>query len=388
MVSPHLFIDELTERNFGPYIGVPCSFLKPFINHVIDREDLEYIASTNEGEALAIASGAYLAGRRPVVMFQNSGLGNMVSPLVSFNYVFRVPILLIATWRGEPGLADEPQHELMGEILPDLFAMLRVESECFPMNNAEIVPKLTHAVKEMEETGLPFAFILRKDTVDPYELCSVPPTIERQPARVISVRDKIDGEPPLRRKAIAVIVDTLGEECLIVATTGKTARELFEYKDRPNHFYMVGSMGCAPSLALGLALYHTKCPIVVLDGDGAALMRLEAMASIGHARPPNLIHIILDNGVYESTGGQMTISGSVNFPHIAASCGYRTACSVASLALLSEEVDRACKERGPHLIHTRIRPGSRTGLGRPTVEPREVARRFRETVVAMARVPR
>lgn len=380
MVALPPFIEAMTAQQFGPYIGVPCSFLKPLINYVIDHDDLDYIAATNEGEALAIASGAYLAGHRPVVMFQNSGLGNMVNPLVSLTFIFRIPILLITTWRGQPELGDEPQHQLMGEIMADLLDLVRVENESFPTNNSEIVPKVNHAIARMEKTSLPFAFILSKGGVDSYELRTALPPMEPRLGEVIPGNNGVEGELPLRRDAIASIVDTLGEDCLIVATTGKTARELFEYKDRSSHFYMVGSMGCAPSLALGLALYHRTCPIAVLDGDGAALMRMEALASIGHARPENLIHVIFDNGAYESTGGQRTISASVSFPHTAAACGYATACSVQDLEGLDKEVARARTGNGPHLIHVRIRAGSRPDLSRPSVKPHEVAQRFREAV--------
>ena len=166
LVSSSKFIDLMTEKGFGPYIGVPCSFLKPLINYIIDREDVEYIAANNEGEAVAIASGAYLAGKRPVVMLQNSGLGNTINPLTSLNYVFKIPLLLIVTWRGEPGLKDEPQHELMGQITFDLLKVVRVKCDEFPTSDDEIEDKIADAINYMSQTSLPYAFIMRKDTVD------------------------------------------------------------------------------------------------------------------------------------------------------------------------------------------------------------------------------
>lgn len=366
----------MTARRFGPYIGVPCSFLRPFIDYVIDRDDLAYIAATNEGEALAIASGAQVAGRLPVVMLQNSGLGNLVNPLASLNYIFRIPVLLIITLRGEPGHKDEPQHELMGRKTPALLDLLAVEHEWFPERNEDIDARIEHAVSRMQATGRPYAFILRKDVVDEYTPRERAVPGMRPRGRVTETPPQ--GDIPSRRDAIALVADVAAQS-LIVATTGKTGRELFEYSDRPNHFYMVGSMGCASSFALGVARESGE-PVVVIDGDGAALMRLEALASIGHQGPTSFVHVILDNGSYESTGGQTTISSSIHFPEIAAACGYATACSAHGADALRGALERALSEDGPHLIHSRIGVSANAQLGRPAVTPPEVAERFRREI--------
>ena len=364
----------MTEKGFGPYIGVPCSFLKPFINYTIDREDIRYIAANNEGEAIAIASGAYLAGKCPVVMLQNSGLGNTINPLTSLNYVFKIPLLLIVTWRGEPGINDEPQHELMGQITADLLKVVRVNCDEFPTSDDEIEGKIAQAVHYMSQTSLPYAFIMHKETVEKYELQSH--------QEVAFVRGQIlDGEdfkhPTLeRREAIGIIADLVQETNLIISTTGKISRELFYHEDRPNQLYVVGSMGCASSVALGVALYQPKKKVIVLDGDGAALMRMEAMASIGHYRPSNLIHVILDNESHESTGGQATLSPTVQFSEIATACGYQSSVKVFRAAKLMEVVQRCLKEKGPHLIHVKVECGSDPSLGRPTVTPVQVKERF------------
>lgn len=375
-VSSRRFIDTMTERGFGPYIGVPCSFLRPFIDYVIDREDLEYIAATNEGEALAIAAGAQLAGRKPVVMLQNSGLGNLVNPLASLTYVFKLPVLIIVTHRGEPGLNDEPQHVLMGRITTQLLDDLAVGHTAFPASDDAIATQLTLAETRMTETGLPFAFVLRKNTVDEYTPRPRPAAGRRPTGRLLPTTTNT--VIPSRRDAIALIAES-NADALIIATTGKTGRELFDYRDRPSHFYVVGSMGCASSLALGVAR-ESSAPVIVLDGDGAALMRLEAIASIGHQAPANLIHVILDNESYESTGRQTTIASSVHFPEIGAACGYATSRSASGDAELRAALDAARAERGPHLIHTRVGISTDPELGRPAVAPPDVAIRFRDEI--------
>lgn len=367
-------MDSLTRHGFGPYVGVPCSYLRPFIDYVIDRDDLSYVAATNEGEALAIAAGAQLAGRRPVVMLQNSGLGNLVNPLVSLTYPFRIPALLIVTLRGDPEIKDEPQHELMGRITGDLLTTLEVEHDWFPASDRAIEGAIAHAVARQNATGLPYAFILRKNVVTEYT------------PRAVS-----GGAPtsshPTRREALTAIATAMRADSIVVATTGKTGREWFELGDRSRNLYLVGSMGCAPSVALGLAR-ETEHPVLVLDGDGAALMRLEAMASVGSLRPVRYVHVVLDNEAYDSTGAQKTISRGVDFPAIARACGYAGAESVSGTEALGAAIARAQKATGPQFIHCRIALSTAAELGRPTVPPREVADRLREALRPAPRGPR
>src|SRR5262245_11816358 len=187
MIQAANCIRHARERGFGLFTGVPCSYLKPLINYTIDAPDLAYIGAANEGDALAIASGAELAGRRAVVMFQNSGLGNAVNPLTSLNAIFRIPALLIVTWRGRPGGAqDEPQHKLMGKITPEMFEAMRLPWAFFPRDEDEIAPALEHAVNVMDSMGLPFGLLMEKDSVAPYTLQSRPeprpPASEATPA--------------------------------------------------------------------------------------------------------------------------------------------------------------------------------------------------------------
>ncbi len=377
MITARAFIDAAARLGFDFYTGVPCSFLTPLINGVLnDRESLHYVGATSEGEAVGIAAGAWLAGRRPVVMFQNSGLGNAVNPLTSLNAPFHIPALLVTTWRGQPGLADEPQHKVMGQITQDLIALLGLEQEPFPKTDAELGAALARASDSQALRALPFALVMEKGSVAPEALEPVTPRV-LTPGRRLDLKE--GGERPTRFAALQKFLGTADDTTAVIATTGKCGRELFTLADRPQHLYLVGSMGGASAVGLGVAL-NTRRRVVVLDGDGAALMKLGNFATIGAQQPGNLLHIVLDNGVHDSTGGQATVSATVDFTAIAQACGYRSAISCDSLGGFATAL--AESREGPALIHLRIRPGSLAKLGRPTVAPPDVARRFRAFVAA------
>jgi len=218
-------------------VGVPCSFLKPLINYIIDHDAGNYVAANNEGEAIAIASGACLAGRHPIVIFQNSGLGNTINPLTSLNHVFQIPLLLIITWRGQPGTSDEPQHHLMGEVTRSVLDAIHIDNDLFPEDDAELRTKVDAAINHMRRTGLPYAFIMRKGALAGYQLADPEDseTPGRFAGRELIVEPRGD-RLMLRSEAVKLIADSVGQEALLVATTGKTARELAEYRDRPNNF--------------------------------------------------------------------------------------------------------------------------------------------------------
>ena len=374
MISADTFLVPARAAGFDFFTGVPCSFLTPIINRVIGDARSDYVAAASEGEAVAIAAGAWLAGRGTVVMCQNSGLGNAVNPLTSLNYPFRIPTLLIVTWRGAPGLEDEPQHELMGAITPVLLDTIRVPHAAFPADEQAIDASLKAALAEMERTGLPYAFIMEKGSVRDDGL-SAEPLEPRDRGSYADMRT--GGLPPARMKALESILGVLPPEAAVIAATGKCGRELFTLVDRPQHLYQVGSMGCGGAMGLGVAL-NVKRPVVVLDGDGAVLMKMGTLATIGERAPANLIHVVLDNGVYDSTGGQATVAPNVDFTATALACGYAGAYSCDGPDGLEEAVTRALGAPGPHLVHMRIAPGSASGLGRPTVKPHEVAWRFKE----------
>ncbi|MEE8500946.1 MAG: phosphonopyruvate decarboxylase, partial [Kiloniellales bacterium] len=321
MIEAESFLAAARERGFDFYSGVPCSFLTSLINRAIGDPATHYVGAASEGEAVGIAAGAWLAGRATVVMCQNSGLGNAINPLTTLNWPFRIPTLLIVTLRGEPGLGDEPQHELMGRITTRLMDDIGVPSAGFPDHEGAIAPRLDAARATMAEADLPYALVLRKGVVAEVSLVEVSPATRRAG----QYRDLSEGAPrPTRIVALRRILDLVPDDAALIATTGKCGRELFTLADRPQHFYQVGSMGCAGAMGLGVAL-NARRPVVVLDGDGAALMKLGAFATIGAQGPENLVHLVLDNGIHDSTGGQATVSANVDFARVALACGYRRA---------------------------------------------------------------
>ncbi len=373
MIEAEEFIAAATARGFDFFTGVPCSFLTPLINGVISAPGLAYTGAASEGEAVAIAAGAWLAGRKTVVMCQNSGLGNAVNPLTSLNYPFRIPTLFIATWRGQPGLEDEPQHELMGRVMEKILDAIEIRHRPFPDRSAEVAPAFAEAEAAMAASELPFAFIMAKGSVAESGLHQTP--VEKPaPGAFRDLRG--GGAPPTRADTLRKFLEIAPAEAGVVATTGYCGRELFTLADRAQHLYQVGSMGCAAGMALGIAL-NTERPVAVLDGDGAALMKMGTMASIGAYHPRNLVHILLDNAAHESTGGQMTVSPAVDFAAVALACGYAAAYACDSPEGFGDAVKSAFAGKGPSLVHMKIRPGAMENLGRPTVAPRDVARRFK-----------
>jgi phosphonopyruvate decarboxylase len=370
MIKAQSFIEAARNMGFGLYTGVPCSYLKPFINYVIDSDELRYVGATNEGDAVAIAAGAQLGGQRAVVMFQNSGLGNAVSPLTSLTFTFQLPVLIIPTLRGEPGGApDEPQHELMGQITTELLELMRIAWEFFPTEEDQIQPALKRATTYMEETNRPYALVMRKGSVEPVKLKSEA-AVQVIDGPVVEQEQAVSS----RRDALQAVQAAAGEDDILIATTGYTGRELFALDDKPNQLYMVGSMGCASTLGLGLAIAQPERRVFVLDGDGAALMRMGGMATVGYERPANLVHVLLDNGLHESTGGQFTVGKSIDFCGVARSCGYQNISSVADPEKLQAVLGNV--NSGVSFIHVPTLPGVPEDLPRPDVTPVEVARRL------------
>ena len=383
MIQAGDFVQPALERGYSFWAGVPCSFLTPFINYVIGSPDLEYVGAASEGEAIGVAAGAHLAGRKTVVICQNSGLGNAVNPLTSLNYTFRIPTLFITTHRGAPGLHDEPQHELMGRITGDLLTTMQIPWEFFPDDAAAVGPALARADDCMAETGRPYAFIMRKGAVDKYALGEPPPRRIEPPGAPQGSFSRPASERMARIEAIRVVRDAVDGRAALIGTTGKIGRELYTLGHRPNQFYVVGAMGTASGIGLGLHLASGgRKPVVVLDGDGAALMKMGTLATIGHAQPPKFLHVIIDNEAHESTGGQATVSSAIDFATIAAGCGYRNIWRVDAPEALAAAVTDAMGRPGPNLIHVKVALGSAPDLGRPGLAPPEVKEQFMAWVAA------
>ncbi len=380
MIKAEDFVQIANKKGFGLYAGVPCSYLKPFINYVIDSPDIQYVGAANEGEAVAIAAGAELAGMRSVAMFQNSGLGNAVNPLTSLHQIFNIPILLIVTWRGEPeGAPDEPQHKLMGAITPQLLELMQIPWAYFPTETDQIESTLDHALEFMAEHQKPYALVMKKGSVESVSLNSrlalKPPSAILEPAPALTAIKYS------RQDILQVIQAASQPSDILLATTGYSGRELYALEDRNTQFYMVGSMGCISSIGLGIALVRPTQRVIVIDGDGAVLMRMSALAIIGYERPPNLLHILLDNQCHESTGGQSTVSHSIDFGAIAVACGYEKVVCVNT----PEEVQTVIESTTEQLtfLHVKTKPGIPDKLPRPKITPPEVAQRLRQFIQQM-----
>ena len=392
MINAEAFIEAARGFGFTRFTGVPCSYLTPFINYVINDERLSYISSANEGDAVAAAAGLTVGGRRAVAMMQNSGLGNAVNPLTSLANTFDIPVLLIVTHRGRPGRRDEPQHDLMGKITGDLFGLMEIPREPFPADARDIGPALERANRYLTERQRPYALLMEQGTVAPHPLEgeSIPSRAGIQCLRksIAEAPAQLNRGQALRESGAAAPVRLTREQALreiigltpvdasiLIGTTGYTGRELFSINDRDNQLYMVGSMGCASSFALGVSLARPDLEVTVADGDGAALMRMGNFATIGSYGRGNLAHVLLDNGVHESTGSQATVSANVDFADIAAACGYGMALDGTDLSVIRELYARKDVD-GARFAHLRITPGAPSALPRPDTSPRDILRRL------------
>lgn len=369
MIECDFFYNELSRRGVGFWTGVPDSLLKNFCAYVTDNtESGKHIIAVNEGAAVALASGYHLAtGKIPCVYMQNSGIGNAVNPLVSLAdaEVYSIPMLLIAGWRGEPGEHDEPQHITQGRITPALFSAMDIPFTTLSKDIAIAELQLDEAFRALEKINSPYALIIHKDTFAPYTLKN---------------KTAFDAQMS-REEAIEQIMLSSGDNEVFFSTTGMASRELYELREKhgmghERDFLTVGSMGHASSIALGYAL---QCPgrrVTCLDGDGAALMHLGALAAVAARKPANFRHIVLDNGAHDSVGGQPTIAAELSLAGCARALGYNRVFDAASRG----ELEKALAEtpEGPVFIRIRVRRGARADLGRPKESPVENKKAFME----------
>jgi phosphonopyruvate decarboxylase len=372
MVSADHFVEAAKSVGFSAWSGVPCSYLQGLINRVIDDPAIRYVAAANEGDAVALAAGIEIGGGRAVVMLQNSGLGNAVNPLTSLCYSHRIPVLLIVSQRGEPGGApDEPQHALMGEITTNLLELMQIAWERFPDRDDAVAACLGRALAHMQRQCLPYALVAGRNDLSAWP---APVTAGSAGLRPVAA-SAVPASQASRRAMLAAMQSALAPGDVVLATTGFTGRELYAIGDRVNQLYLVGAMGCAASVGLGLALQCPQVRIIVIDGDGAVLMRLGALATIGRERPANLVHVVLDNGVHESTGGQATGSARVDLAAIAEACGYDRTWHVARPEDLSALV--AAGKPGLTFVRAMTAVGTSQDLPRPNVGPAETTDRLR-----------
>ncbi|AEF86847.1 phosphonopyruvate decarboxylase [Treponema primitia ZAS-2] len=362
MIEAQLFYDILSEKGTGFFTGVPDSLLKSFCAYITDHAGYNsHIIAVNEGAALALASGYHIAsGKIPLVYMQNSGIGNAINPLLSLADadVYRIPMLLLIGWRGEPGVKDEPQHLKQGKVTLSLLEAMGIPYFILSQNEGEFRQQIDQCFASIKEKNTPHALVIRKDTFAPYTL----------------VKKEADEGELTREAAIEEVIRASDPEEIYFSTTGMASRELYEIRERLGQghgrdFLTVGSMGHASQIALGAALQKPNQPITVLDGDGALLMHMGALAAIGNRKPEHFRHIILNNGAHDSVGGQPTLGLKIDIPSIARACGYRESCTVKSAEELRAVLGQ--KRHGPVLIEIRVRKGARKDLGRPASSPQE-----------------
>jgi phosphonopyruvate decarboxylase len=363
MISPKAFIDCLERHGISFYTGVPDSLLKDVCGFISSSFDSKHhIIAANEGGAIGLAAGYHLAtGKIACVYMQNSGEGNAINPLTSLTdkEVYRIPVLLLIGWRGEPGIHDEPQHIKQGKITLPLLDTLGIKYSVLKKDR-EWAGQVSEAVLHMRKTGEVYALVIEKGTFTPG------PTLENDFRKFEMSREE----------ALEAVADTLKEKDVIVSTTGMISRELFEYRVRSHDsherdFLTVGSMGHASQIALGIALEKSDRKVWCLDGDGALLMHLGSMAIIGNNAPSNFIHVVFNNGAHDSVGGQPTVGLDIDLPVIAKAMGYNKVLSVSSRCELEEGLSLLTEEHGPIFFEIKVNKGHRKNLGRPTSSPIE-----------------
>lgn len=342
------------------YTGVPDSQLKALCNYLINTYGIDkkhHIIAANEGNCTALAAGYHLAtGKVPVVYMQNSGEGNIINPVASLlnDKVYAIPMIFIIGWRGEPGVHDEPQHIYQGEVTIRLLDDMGIKSYIIGSDTTDDDVKKAMGEFEKElKAGRNVAFVIRKGAL-------------KYDEKVVYSNDNL----MVREDIIRHIADVSGEDP-VVSTTGKASRELFEIREAKGQshkydFLTVGSMGHSSSIALGVALNKPETKVWCIDGDGALLMHMGAMAVIGANAPKNLIHIVINNGAHETVGGMPTVASNLDVVAIAKACGYPYAVSVNSFEELDRELAKAKEAECLSLIEVKCSIGAREDLGRPT----------------------
>lgn len=365
MIRPEFFIEALKEKGIDCFAGVPDSLLKNICAYITDYSDAAHnIIAANEGAAIGIAAGHYLATGKPACVYmQNSGEGNIINPLASLTdqEVYNIPVLLLIGWRGRPGVHDEPQHVKQGKITTGLLNVMGVNYEVLSKEEDKAAKQIDKAAKALANKEV-FALVIEKDTFEDYKLQNV----------------EVNNLTMSREEAIQTVAAALGEKDCIVSTTGMISRELFEYRAAMNQgherdFLTVGSMGHASQIALGIALAQPDRRVWCFDGDGAAIMHMGSMAIVANKAPKNYVHVLFNNGAHDSVGGQPTVGLKIDLPAVAKAVGYKATISVDSKEKLEKELSTLNSQLstigGPILFEVQVRKGNRKDLGRPTTTP-------------------
>lgn len=376
MIRPEFFIEKLRENGIDCFAGVPDSLLKNICAYITDHFDAQHnIIAANEGAAVGIAAGHYLATGQPACVYmQNSGEGNIINPLASLTdpEVYNIPVLLLIGWRGRPGVHDEPQHVKQGKVTTGLLNVMGINYDVLAKEEDKVEKQIAKAVKALQTKEV-YALVIEKDTFEDYKLQNV---------------EKNDLTMS-REEAIQIVAAALGEKDCIVSTTGMISRELFEYRASMNQghesdFLTVGSMGHASQIALGIAMAKPDRKVWCFDGDGAIIMHMGSMAIVGNKSPKNYVHVVFNNGAHDSVGGQPTVGLKIDLSAVAKAVGYKAAISVSSKEELEKELSTLrsalCDASylknsqlstigGPVLLEIKVKKGNRKDLGRPTTTP-------------------
>lgn len=361
MIRPSFFIEKLKENGIDCFAGVPDSLLKNICAYITDHCDAQHnIIAANEGAAVGIAAGHYLATGKPACVYmQNSGEGNIINPLASLTdeEVYNIPVLLLIGWRGRPGVHDEPQHVKQGKVTTGLLNVMGVNYEVLSKEEEKAEKQMAKAVKALQNKEV-FALVIEKDTFEDYKLQNV----------------EVNNLSMSREEAIRTVAAALGEKDCIVSTTGMISRELFEYRTAMNQgherdFLTVGSMGHASQIALGIAMAKSDRKVWCFDGDGATIMHMGSMAIVANKAPENYVHVVFNNGAHDSVGGQPTVGLKIDLPAVAKAVGYKNTCSVDNKEALDEALKAIAAMEGPSLLEIKVKKGNRKELGRPTTTP-------------------
>lgn len=361
MIRPEFFIEALREKGIDCFAGVPDSLLKNICAYITDHFDAQHnIIAANEGAAIGLAAGHYLATGQPACVYmQNSGEGNIINPLASLTdqEVYNIPVLLLIGWRGRPGVHDEPQHVKQGKVTTGLLNVMGVNYEVLSKEEDKAAKQIEKAAKTLANKEV-FALVIEKDTFEDYKLQNV----------------EVNDLTMSREEAIQTVAAALGEKDCIVSTTGMISRELFEYRAAMNQgherdFLTVGSMGHASQIALGIALAQPDRKVWCFDGDGAAIMHMGSMAIVANKAPKNYVHVVFNNGAHDSVGGQPTVGLKIDLPAVAKAVGYKATYSVDSKAELESVLAKVNSFESPTLLEIKVKKGNRKDLGRPTTTP-------------------
>lgn len=364
LLEPSKVVEFLRSRGVSFFTGVPDSLLKDICAYVTDHvEGGRHIIAANEGAAVALATGHYLAtSELSLVYLQNSGLGNVINPLLSLADpdVYSIPMVLLVGWRGEPGVKDEPQHKKQGRVMLPMLEAMALPHAVLSRSWDEAEAQIDEACKTALERQTPYFIVAREKTFASYKL-------QKRTA---------NGHPLTREEAIKHILSRLPADAVVVSTTGKASREVFEHRvatgeGHARDFLTVGAMGHCSQIALGISLRRPERPVYCLDGDGAVLMHMGSLAIIGAHAGKNYKHVVINNGAHESVGGQPTVAFDVDIPTVARACGYKDVRRVVTADELGEALTWLHEVEGPALLEVRVNTGARADLGRPTKTPIE-----------------